>query len=128
MKLHYRELGEGKPMVILHGLFGTSDNWQTIGKQLENDYCVHLIDLRNHGRSPWASPHNYDALAEDVILYIEERIGVPVLLMGHSMGGKTAMTLACKRPDLVERLVVPHSPTKSVSGARSCVLDTHKSR
>ena len=135
--LHSRVLGEGgTPIVILHGLFGSSDNWQTIAKQLGEDYTIHLVDLRNHGRSPWASPHNYNALAEDVIHYIEHKIGQEVVLLGHSMGGKTAMNLAGKRPDLIAKLVIvdispkyfPPHHHQYFEGMRSIPLTELKSR
>ena len=66
MKLHYRELGEGEPLMILHGLFGFSDNWQTHGKKLSEYYRVILVDLRNHGHSDWSEKFSYEIMADDI--------------------------------------------------------------
>jgi pimeloyl-ACP methyl ester carboxylesterase len=94
MILHYKELGQGTPLVILHGLFGYSDNWLTHAKKLAEYYRVILVDQRNHGHSPWEENFSYVHLAEDLE---ELRIHLDIdkfLLLGHSMGGKTAMTYA----------------------------------
>lgn len=107
MKLAYRKLGQGKPVIILHGLFGSSDNWQTFGKQLATyGYEVILTDLRNHGLSPHASQFNYSTLASDVQqLIIEEQLDHPVVI-GHSLGGKTAIKLAFEHADELGGLIV----------------------
>ena len=94
-----------KALLIIHGLFGMSDNWQSIGRQF-SDFEVHLIDLRNHGRSPHSSNFNYDVMVEDLVQYIQEKELKQVILLGHSLGGKTAMELAIKYPELVEKLIV----------------------
>lgn len=106
MKLHYRELGEGKPLIILHGLFGFSDNWQTHAKKLADYYRVILVDLRNHGHSPWSDEFSYDIMAQDVIELCVQLGLSDVLLVGHSMGGKVAMRVAQMNEDLLEKLVV----------------------
>ncbi len=106
MKLQYREMGEGKPMVILHGLFGFSDNWQTHAKKLASYFRVILVDLRNHGHSPWSDDFSYDLMAEDVLELCDELQLSNVILVGHSMGGKVAMRIAQLREDLLEKLVV----------------------
>lgn len=100
------ELGAGPAVVILHGLLGSSRNWHSIGKALAEDRKVILADLRNHGGSPWADAMDYPAMAADVARLIRERAGGRAAVVGHSMGGKVAMTLALSRPELVERLVV----------------------
>jgi esterase len=106
MKLHYRELGEGKPMVILHGLFGYSDNWQTHAKKLAEYYRVILVDLRNHGHSDWADDTSYELMAKDVYeLCLELQLN-NFILLGHSMGGKVAMFFAQEHEDLLDKLVV----------------------
>lgn len=107
MKLFYREEGgDGPNVVILHGLFGSSDNWLPQARMLAEDAHVYLVDLRNHGQSPHSNDFNYGAMADDVAEFIDaERISSPVLL-GHSMGGKTAMTLALRNPDLPSGIVV----------------------
>lgn len=106
MKLFYRKFGDGKPLLILHGLFGASDNWVTIGKRLAEKYEVIIPDLRNHGQSPHSDEWQYDAMAEDVF-DLTARLGLKkISLIGHSMGGKVGMTLASKYPELLEKLVV----------------------
>ena len=106
MKLHYRELGEGKPLVILHGLFGYSDNWQTHAKKLAEYYRVILVDLRNHGHSDWAEDISYELMAQDVYEICRELQLNNFILLGHSMGGKVAMYFAQQHEDLLEKLVI----------------------
>ncbi|MCC9136387.1 alpha/beta fold hydrolase [Pontibacter silvestris] len=106
MKLHYKEMGEGQPLLILHGLFGTLDNWQTLAKRFAEHYHVFLVDLRNHGRSPHDAEHNYDVMADDVLQLVDElQIPTPAI-MGHSMGGKVAMKYALKYPTRLTKLIV----------------------
>ena len=98
--------GEGTtPIVVLHGLFGSSRNWNMIARRLAPDHRVHALDLRNHGASPWADRMDYPAMAEDVAAYVEAHHLAPCAVLGHSMGGKAATWLALTRPDLVERVV-----------------------
>ncbi len=107
MKLHSNILGEGRPLLILHGFLGMSDNWKTLGNDFaEAGYQVHLIDQRNHGRSPHSEVFNYTELAKDIQEYIQHYSLKNVILIGHSMGGKTAMTAAALFPNLIEKLVV----------------------
>lgn len=107
MKLHSTIQGEGQPLLILHGFLGMSDNWKTLGNEFsEAGYQVHLIDQRNHGRSPHSEVFSYTELAKDIKEYIEEHTLKNVLLTGHSMGGKTAMTAAALFPHLIEKLIV----------------------
>lgn len=106
MNLFYREMGEGKPFMILHGLFGYSDNWQSHAKKLSEYYRVILVDLRNHGRSPWAESNTYDEMAGDVYQLVERLELKDLILMGHSMGGKVAMRYAQLHEDTLERLIV----------------------
>lgn len=106
MELYYREFGQGSPVLILHGLFGFSDNWQTIAKGLSDQHLVLTPDLRNHGRSPWADTHTYPEMADDVQAFMEAHWMFSAAVVGHSMGGKVAMQLALSNPDRVEKLVV----------------------
>lgn len=107
MKLHSNILGKGKPMLILHGFLGMNDNWKTLGNDFADaGFEVHLIDQRNHGRSPHSDVFNYLELAKDVKEYIDHHGLKNVILIGHSMGGKTAMTAASLFPHLVEKLIV----------------------
>lgn len=106
MKLHHRILGEGRPMLILHGLFGFSDNWQTHAKKLAEYYQVILVDLRNHGHSDWNDVFSYELMAEDVHELCEELELEDIVLVGHSMGGKVAMHFAQQYEDVLEKLVI----------------------
>ncbi len=106
LELHSQVSGAGKPLVILHGLFGSATNWRSMARLLAADYEVHALDLRNHGASPWAEGMTYTAMADDVRQYIAKHKLPPVSMMGHSMGGKTAMALALTHPERVERLIV----------------------
>jgi pimeloyl-ACP methyl ester carboxylesterase len=106
MDLFYRELGEGEPLVILHGLYGMSDNWLSVGKQLSQQFRVILVDQRNHGQSPFAGSHTYPDLVNDLTDLLE-RLGIArAHLLGHSMGGKAAMLFTHQHPGRVARLVV----------------------
>jgi len=106
LELSVSEAGQGRPLVILHGLFGSKRNWSTVAHRLAATHRVIAVDLRNHGESPWQGRHDYPALAADVAAVIERRAGGAAAVLGHSMGGKAAMVLALSRPDLVERLIV----------------------
>lgn len=104
--LAFAEFGTGEPLVILHGLFGSKRNWASVAAKLATDRRVIVADMRNHGDSPRDDRHDYPALAADAAALIERAVGGPAAVLGHSMGGKAAMTLALERPELVERLVV----------------------
>ena len=106
MKLFSAEFGEGPPLIILHGLFGSGRNWASIAKKLSDNWRVLTVDLRNHGASPWDAEMNYALMAEDVLALIEaEKLERPVVL-GHSMGGKTAMMAALIEPSAIGALIV----------------------
>ena len=106
MKLLYKSYGSGDPVIILHGLFGMSDNWQTVAKKLSAQYHCIVPDLRNHGRSPHASEMNFILMANDITELMQE-IGIDrTSLIGHSMGGKVAMLFALQNPGQTEKLVV----------------------
>lgn len=106
MELFFRKEGAGPPLIILHGLYGASDNWITIAKKLAKNYTVYLIDQRNHGRSPFAETHTYNNLKDDLFdFFTQQNIGRATLL-GHSMGGKTAMWFAAQYPEKTEKLIV----------------------
>ncbi len=107
MKLHSQIIGTGKPFIILHGLLGSGDNWKTLGKQFaELGYQVHLVDLRNHGHSFHSEVFNYQVMAEDLKNYIENHSLGKTILLGHSMGGKTAMEFAAEYPEAVSKLII----------------------
>ncbi|MBJ7453373.1 MAG: alpha/beta fold hydrolase, partial [Blastococcus sp.] len=106
LRLHGRTLGEAGPRVVfLHGLFGQGKNWTTVAKGLSDRHRVTLLDLPNHGHSPWTDRVDYLDMAELVAAELAG-YGEPVTLVGHSMGGKVAMTLALRRPELLRALVV----------------------
>jgi len=107
MELHFRKYGKGIPLVILHGLFGISDNWVTFGKNIaELGFEVYILDQRNHGQSPHHYAFNYYALTEDLVEYFEQQgIENPVIL-GHSMGGKVAMRYTMENPHDISALIV----------------------
>jgi len=107
MRLYSRILGSGRPLLILHGLLGMSDNWMGIARALaQNGMAVHLLDLRNHGRSPHADSHRYTDMADDLVEYLEEHGLEQVDIVGHSMGGKLAMVFTLLNPEKVRRLAV----------------------
>ncbi len=106
MKLFYRKYGEGQPLIILHGLFGISDNWVTIGRKLAEKLEVYILDQRNHGQSPHSDVFNYYAMVEDLYEFIEEHQLYNPIIIGHSMGGKTAMNFALEHPAKVEKLII----------------------
>lgn len=106
MELYYRTLGAGQPVIILHGLMGSSDNWLTVSKPLAEKYELFIVDQRNHGRSPWAEEMNYDVMVNDLLEFIQQHhISNPVII-GHSMGGKVAMKFATEHPALLSKLIV----------------------
>ena len=105
--LHSRIVGEGKPLLILHGFLGMSDNWKTLGNQYaQKEFQVHLIDQRNHGKSFHSNDFDYELLADDLKNYMIHHNILKANLIGHSMGGKTVMQFACSNPELVEKLIV----------------------
>ncbi|MGL5890335.1 MAG: alpha/beta fold hydrolase [Bacteroidia bacterium] len=106
MQLFYRTQGSGRPLVVLHGLFGISDNWAALAKRWANDFTVYTLDLRNHGQSPHSDEWSYSAMADDVIEFFGTARLHDVVLLGHSMGGKTAMRLALDYPMAVSKLIV----------------------
>lgn len=106
MDLFYREFGSGKPLIILHGLFGQSDNWVSIGRKLAGHFHVYLPDLRNHGQSPHTAIHSFPAMVDDLYGFIEMHQLFDPILVGHSMGGKVAMGFTLENPGIVNRLAV----------------------
>ncbi|MDD2673489.1 MAG: alpha/beta fold hydrolase [Flavobacterium sp.] len=98
--------GSGKPLLILHGFLGMSDNWKTLGTQFATDFQVHVLDLRNHGRSLHSEEFSYEIMAQDVYEYCKAHNLENINIIGHSMGGKVAMLLATTYPGLVDKLIV----------------------
>jgi len=107
MLLHSNTFGEGKPFAILHGFLGMGDNWKSLGKLFSKQgFELHLIDQRNHGRSFHSDTFNYDVLVEDFKAYCDHCGLKDLILLGHSMGGKTAMQFTAKYPEMVSKLIV----------------------
>ena len=104
--LHSNIVGTGQPFLILHGYFGMGDNWKSLANQFAEKYEVHMIDQRNHGRSFHSDAFDYELMAEDLYNYIQHHNLNRILLLGHSMGGKTAMLFAVEYPELVDKLLV----------------------
>ncbi|MBT5438798.1 MAG: alpha/beta fold hydrolase [Flavobacteriales bacterium] len=113
MKLFHKEFGSGKPLVILHGLFGFSDNWQSHAKSLSSYYRVILFDLRNHGRSPWDDNHAYEDMALDVAESLDQLSVDKACFIGHSMGGKVLMHLGLNHGSYIDKMIVVDMGTKS---------------
>lgn len=136
MKLFYRELGQGQPIVILHGLFGSSDNWLTQSKLLSSRYRVLSLDLRNHGQSPHSDEFDYPTMVKDLLEFFDEHGLQDTVVIGHSMGGKVAMNFAVAHPDRLSKLVVVDISPKAydlehytiMDGLKAINIDSMKSR
>lgn len=107
MILHSQIIGEGRPFIILHGFLGMGDNWKTLAKKFSGlGYQLHLIDQRNHGRSFHSDQFNYSLMAADLKAYVKFHSLNDIVLLGHSMGGKTAMEYAATNPNSIRKLIV----------------------
>jgi len=105
-KLNFRKLGEGEPLIIMHGLYGSSDNWVSIARELMTNFSVYIIDMRNHGASPHLPDHNYQVMTNDLIEFMNENEIYSSIILGHSMGGKVAMFFTAMNPERVKKLVI----------------------
>jgi len=135
--LHSKIIGTGKPLIILHGFLGMGDNWKTLGsKYAENGFETHLLDQRNHGKSFHSADFNYDFLSLDLKRYLVHHQIEKASLIGHSMGGKTAMQFACDYPDLTDKLLVadispkyyPPHHNEIINGLNALNFDEIRSR
>lgn len=111
--LNHSKYGQGPALLILHGLFGSSANWRTVANILSNDFTVYTLDARNHGNSPWSDSMSYSQMSDDVARFLDHFDIEKAHLLGHSMGGKTAMTFALNHARRVNRLVVADIAPKS---------------
>lgn len=136
MKLFFREAGTGRSLIILHGLFGSADNWYSLSKVFANHFRVYTVDQRNHGQSPHSDEHNYRVLTDDLAEFVaDHQIDRPIVL-GHSMGGKAAMNFAVAHPDKLSHLIVVDIMPKEyplhhehiLAGLRAVNLQTLQSR
>jgi len=123
MELNYKKYGAGQPFLILHGLFGSSDNWHTHGKKLAEYFEVYLIDQRNHGDSEWSDDFDYDIMAEDLHEFIEEHGLKNIILLGHSMGGKTAMRYAQSHPENIDKMIIVDMGIKGYPVTHDVILE-----
>jgi|SRR5690554_589217 len=124
MKLAFKKLGEGdETLVILHGLFGSGDNWQTLGRQFAEDFTVFLVDQRNHGHSPHSDAFSYELMAKDLNRFFTDQNIDSATLIGHSMGGKTAMRFAQLYPENVNKIVVADMGVKAYPSHHHEILD-----
>lgn len=122
--LYSKIIGKGQPFIILHGFLGMSDNWKTLGsKYAENGFEVHLLDQRNHGRSFHSPDFNYDFLVSDLKSYVQHHQLDEIVLMGHSMGGKTAMQFACDHPQRVRKLLIADIAPKYYPAHHQQIID-----
>jgi len=121
--LNYKSKGTGKPIIILHGLFGMLDNWNSIGSQLANNYAIYLVDQRDHGRSSKSTEFGYELLAKDLKLFCDQHGLEKVNLIGHSMGGKTAMTFANAYPEVVEKVMIVDIAPKIYAGGHELIFE-----
>ncbi|MBI4524034.1 MAG: alpha/beta fold hydrolase [Deltaproteobacteria bacterium] len=106
MQLHHEVQGEGRPLIIIHGLFGSLENWRTQSKNLSRFFRVYTLDLRNHGKSPHSDVFSYPAMAEDLRDFLAAQELPSAFIMGHSMGGKVAIQFGMDHPDKVDKLVI----------------------
>ncbi|MDZ4708752.1 MAG: alpha/beta fold hydrolase [Saprospiraceae bacterium] len=106
IRLAFREVGQGQPLIILHGLFGSSDNWQTFAKMISDRYRVISLDIRNHGLSPHTEEFSYELISSDLLEFIRDQGLESIYLMGHSMGGKAAAHFALQYPEKVSKLIL----------------------
>lgn len=125
MKLHSNIIGTGNPFIILHGFLGMGDNWKTLGtKYSQQGFEVHLVDQRNHGRSPHSDDFSYQHLSDDLYQYCQTHNLTEIVLLGHSMGGKTAMHFACKHPQIVKKLIIADIAPKYYAPHHQDILDS----
>jgi pimeloyl-ACP methyl ester carboxylesterase len=123
MKLYSRILGEGKPLIIMHGVFGMGDNWQTLGRQWAKEYQVHLLDMRNHGRTEHKDEFSYELMSDDLLEYMEAHQIEKALILGHSMGGKVGMLFSVLNPERVEKLIVADIAPKEYEPHHQKILE-----
>ena len=123
MKLFFRKIGEGRPLIILHGLFGMSDNWTTLSKSFsEQGFSCYLVDQRNHGRSPHSFEFNYKVLSDDLLELIEDQRLSVVDIIGHSMGAKTAMFFSSENANRIGKMVIADMAPKYYEPHHQAVL------
>lgn len=126
-KLNHKEVGEGEPLIILHGLFGMLDNWKSFAKEIGSQYKVYLVDQRNHGRSFHDEDMDYGLMADDLSQFMDKQDLESAYIMGHSMGGKTAMTFAGEYPGKVKKLIVVDIGPKKYEAGHETIFNAMRS-
>lgn len=127
MNLAFEVVGKGDPLIILHGLLGSADNWRSMSRRLSAYYKVFAVDLRNHGRSPHSDIFNYDVMVADLRAFMEQQALRRIVLLGHSMGGKVAMNFAIEHSEQVDRLVIVDIAPKRYEPAKRYMLEALRS-
>lgn len=136
MTIHFQKMGEGQPLLLIHGLFGTSDNLKAIAKALADSFTIYLLDAPSHGNSATMNPLNYQSMAKAIIDFTEEQALANFSILGHSMGGKIAMEIALTQPDKVLKLIVadiapvnyPRRHDEIIKALTTVPLDTLENR
>lgn len=123
MQLHYQTLGQGQPLILLHGLFGSGNNWGAVAKHFAQYFQVISVDLRNHGNSPHTDKQDYAVMAEDLAELCDALNLNTVHLLGHSLGGKVAMQFATQFPQRVDKLVVVDMAMRAYADAHTHLID-----
>ncbi|MEL6845557.1 MAG: alpha/beta fold hydrolase [Bacteroidota bacterium] len=124
MELNFKSFGNGPALIILHGLFGSLDNWVSHARKLSESYSVYLVDQRNHGKSPHDPQWDYETMAEDLNEFMDQQGIYQANLLGHSMGGKTVMRFAMLYPERIEKLIVADMAPKSYEPHHTKILET----
>lgn len=123
MQLHYQTTGEGQPLVLIHGLFGSADNWGSIARHFAQHFQVISIDLRNHGRSPHSETQTYADMADDLLELCDALDLEQIYLLGHSLGGKVAMQFATQYPERVSKLIVVDMAMRAYADEHTHLMD-----
>jgi pimeloyl-ACP methyl ester carboxylesterase len=126
MRLFYRKYGSGPPLIILHGLFGSSDNWVSIAKSISDKFTIILPDMRNHGQSPHNHVHDYNSMKEDLYELVNEMKLGKFFLAGHSMGGKTAVNFAFSWPEMLYGLLIADISPLAQTRSNTEDIDQHR--
>ncbi len=123
MQLHHQTFGQGQPLILLHGLFGSGDNWGTVAKHFSQHYQVISVDLRNHGKSPYSASQSYANMADDLLELCDALSLDRIHLLGHSLGGKVAMQFATYFPEKLEKLIVVDMAMRAYADAHTHLID-----
>ncbi|MEK9824682.1 MAG: alpha/beta fold hydrolase [Methylotenera sp.] len=123
MQLHYQTLGQGQPLILLHGLFGSSNNWGTVARHFSQHYQVICVDLRNHGKSPHSASQSYANMADDLLELCDALSLEHIHLLGHSLGGKVAMQFAEQHPTRIDKLIVVDMAMRAYADAHTHLIE-----